>query len=432
MRGSIIHWRYVQSELAYRWKRTVLLVAGIALAVTLVTTLDVLSRAFADLATVPFRNLGADLIVQRSATQSAMPKEMGIILPYSAEPITTDELQRLAAEPGVSQAAGFVLLWNLGKGRFISITGVPLAANAPALGPGKIRNWLIQGRLPMPGAREVLVERHYGAFFRLAPGSSVEIGGEPYAVTGVVDILEGSQIVASNFYMDIDEARRLANLPANLVNQVFLKLSDMAQTESVKNRIAAWLPHASVTSPGTMLQLFGGVSQTIGRFRIVAVLAGALAALALGATFVFGNLVERSRELAILRVLGWEQKQVRREIATEMAADRRFARPRPAGGRQRSARAYQHQSAGQPAGRESGELRRRRFPSRRQHPRIASDADRLGLAVGTDRRHYRARYLRLVDGGRPQVKELMGCDQGVLRRFIPRQMASMKLFPLSC
>ena len=317
--ADLIHWRYVGSELAFRWKRTALLVAGIALAVTLVTTLDILSRAFADLATVPFRNLGADLIVQRSATQTAVPKDMGIILPYSAEPITIDEMKRLAAEPGVSQAAGFVLLWNLGKGRFISITGVPLAPDAPALGPGKIRNWLIQGRLPAPGAREVLVERHYGAFFQLKPGSTVDIGGEQYAVTGVVDILEGSQIVASNFYMDIDEARRLANLPANLVNQVFLKLSDMAQTESVKNRIASWLPHASVTSPGTMLQLFGGVSQTIGRFRLVAVLAGALAALALAATFVFGNLVERSRERAILRVIGWEQGQVRREIAAEMA-----------------------------------------------------------------------------------------------------------------
>lgn len=314
-----IHWRYVRSELAFRWKRTALLIAGIALAVTLVTTLDILSRAFADLATVPFRNLGADLIVQRSAMQSAVPKEMGIILPYSAEPIASDEFKRLAAEPGVARAAGFVLLWNLGKGRFVSITGVPFAADAPALGPGKVRDWLIAGRLPNPGAREVLVERHYGAFFQLKPGSSVDIGGQQYAVTGVVDILEGSQIVASNFYLDIDEARRLANLPATMVNQVFLKLSDMAQTESVKDRIAGWMPHASVTSPGTMLQLFGGVSQTIGRFRLVAVLAGALAALALGATFVFGNLVERSRELAILRVIGWEQNQVRREIAAEMA-----------------------------------------------------------------------------------------------------------------
>ena len=138
-------------------------------------------------------------------------------------------------------------------------------------------------------------------------------------MVGVVDIEQGSQIVSSNFYMDINEARQLADLPPDLVNQVFLKVSDMAQTETVKSHIATWLPHASVTSPGTMLQLFGGVSQTIGRFRSVAVVAGALAALALGATFVFGNLVERSRELAILRVIGWEQKQVRREIVAEMA-----------------------------------------------------------------------------------------------------------------
>ncbi len=319
MAGSFIHWRYVSSELTYRWKRSALLIAGIALAVALVTTLDVLGRAFGDLATVPFRNLGADLIVQRSATQSAVPKQMGIMLPYSAEPISAAELQRLAQEPGVTEAAGFVLLWNLGKGSFISVTGIELAPNAPALGPGRVRDWLYQGRLPTPGTREILVERHYGAFYRLAPGSTVDIGGEQFIVVGVVDIEQGSQIVSSNFYMDINEARQLAGLPPSLVNQVFLKLSDMAQTETVKNHIASWLSHASVTSPGTMLQLFGGVSQTIGRFRSVAVVAGALAALALGATFVFGNLVERSRELAILRVIGWEQKQVRREVAVEMA-----------------------------------------------------------------------------------------------------------------
>jgi putative ABC transport system permease protein len=319
MAGPFVHWRYLSSELSYRWKRSALLIVGIALAVALVTTLDTLGRAFADLATVPFRNLGADLIVQRSATQSAVPKQMGIMLPYSAEPITAAEFQRLAKEPGVSQAAGFVLLWNLGNGSFISITGIPLTLGAPALGPGRVHDWLYQGRLPTPSTREVLVERHYGAFYRLSPGSQVDIGGEPFSVVGVVDIEQGSQIVSSNFYMDINEARQLANLPPDLVNQVFLKVSDMAQTEAVKKHIASWLSHASVTSPGTMLQLFGGVSQTIGRFRSVAVVAGALAALALGATFVFGNLVERSRELAILRVIGWEQQQVQHQVAVEMA-----------------------------------------------------------------------------------------------------------------
>ena len=319
MTAGPICWRYVWSEIAYRWKRSALLIGGVALAVTLVVTLDILGRAFTDLATVPFRNLGVDLIVQRSPTTAAVPKDMGIMLPYSAEPITNDEFRRLAAEPGVTQAAGYVLLWNLGKGRFISISGIALTHDAPALGPGQVRNWLIKGRLPTPGSLEVLVERHYGAFYRLAPGAKVDIGSETFTVSGVVDIREGSQIVASNFYMDIDEARRLAGLPPGLVNQVFLKLADMAQTETVKNRIAAWLPRASVTSPGTMLQLFGGVSQTIGRFRSVAVAAGTLAAFALSATLVFGNLVERRREVAILHVIGWEQQQVQREIAVEMA-----------------------------------------------------------------------------------------------------------------
>jgi hypothetical protein len=115
--NHLVHWHYLTSEIAYRWKRAALLIGGIALAATLVVMLDVLGRGFADVATVPFRNLGADLIVQRNATQTAVPKEMGIMLPYSAQPITPTELAKLAVEPGVKQAAGFVLLWNLGAGR---------------------------------------------------------------------------------------------------------------------------------------------------------------------------------------------------------------------------------------------------------------------------------------------------------------------------
>ena len=122
-------------------------------------------------------------------------------------------------------------------------------------------------------------------------------------VVGVIDIKEGSQIASSNFYMDIDEARSLAGLSAGLVNQVFLKVADIADTETVKQHIAAWLPRASVASPGTMLQLFGGVSQTIGRFGPVAVGVGASAALALSAMLVLGVAAERRREFALLRVL---------------------------------------------------------------------------------------------------------------------------------
>ncbi|HEY4981714.1 MAG TPA: ABC transporter permease [Pseudolabrys sp.] len=319
MTRRLVHWNYLRSEMLYRWRRTALLIGGIALAATLVVTLDILGRAFADVATVPFRNLGADLIVQRSATQSAVPKQMGIMLPYSAQPIASEELVRLAAEPGVAQAGGFVLLWNFGSGSFFSISGIPLDANASNLGPGRAREWLIKGRLPVNGEREILVERHYGAFYRLEPGSSIDIAGNAFKIVGVVEIKEGSQIAASNFYMEIGAARELGSLPPGLVNQVFLKVADMAETESIKQRIAKWMPRASIASSGTMLQLFGGVSQTIGSFRSVGVAAGAAAAQALSAMLVLGALTERRKEMAVLRVIGWESSQVRRQIAVEMA-----------------------------------------------------------------------------------------------------------------
>jgi hypothetical protein len=135
MTPRLVHWHYLRSEMLHRWRRTALLIGGLALAATLVVMLDILGRAFADVATVPFRNLGADLIVQRSALQSAVPKQMGIMLPYSAQPIASEELVRLAAEPGVAQAAGFVLLWNLGGGSFFSIS-VRWTPTHPPWGPG--------------------------------------------------------------------------------------------------------------------------------------------------------------------------------------------------------------------------------------------------------------------------------------------------------
>ena len=189
----------------------------------------------------------------------------------------------------------------------------------------------------------------------------------------------------------------------------------MAQTESVKGRIASWMPHASVTSPGTMLQLFGGVSQTIGRFRLVAVLAGALAALALGATFVFGNLVERSRELAILRVIGWEQKQVRREIAAEMALQGLIAGLIALGLLAIASNLLGHISMNLPAslaGENPANFAGGGFADRRQQGRAAGDVDGLGLAVRSHRRH-RSRSAYAAGGWRPTASQPVGGDQGL-------------------
>ncbi len=293
-------------------------VVGIAMAVALVVLLDVLGRAFVDISILPFKNLSSDLIVQRSATKSSIPEEMGLMLPYSAQVITAAELSRLKSEQGVLEVGGYVLLWNFGRGRFFSISGLSFDTDSAKLGPAKVRDWLIKGRLPEAGQKEVLVERHYGAFYRLKPGKTIKLAGETYTVSGVVDLTGGSQMASSNFYLDINQARQLAKLPNDAVNQVFLKLAHIDKTESIKKHIATWLPQASITSPGTMLKLFGGISQVIGSFRSAALAGGALAASALILMLLSGTMAERRRETSVLRTLGWTRHQVRRQLSAEM------------------------------------------------------------------------------------------------------------------
>ena len=147
---------------------------------------------------------------------------------------------------------------------------------------------------------------------------SVEIGGKTFTIVGVIDIKEGSQIASSNFHMDIDEARSLAKLPTGLVNQVFLKVADIADVETVKQRVAGWLPRASVASPGTGAAAIRGRVADYPPIRPVAVGVGAAAALALSAMLVLGVTSERRREFALLRVLGWQDGQVRRQMTVEM------------------------------------------------------------------------------------------------------------------
>ena len=238
-------------------------------------------------------------------------------------------------------------------------------------------------------------------------------------MVGIAEIKEGSQIAASNFYMDIEEARALATLPAGLVNQVFLKVADMAETERVKQSIAAWLPRASIASPGTMLQLFGGVSQTIGRFGPLAVAVGAAAALALSAMLVLGVIAERRRELAVLRVLGWHSAQVRRQLAVEMAVQGLLGGLLALALVALGVALMSRVAISLPASsvrRKSRQFRAWRIQGRQQRHQSAGRDHAVGLARTGRDRNARGRTMGMAVVGGEWAAEPVGSDKGLILR----------------
>jgi ABC-type antimicrobial peptide transport system permease subunit len=322
-----IHGTYLIREMLYRWGRSIFVVGGVGLAVSMVILLPILGQGFQSLAQLPFKNLAADLVVQQGTTKSTLPETMGLMIPYSAQPIAEETWNSLSTIEGVTEVMGTVLLWNFAPGKFFSVSGIPLKSGIEngnetkiqvnLIGPARVKEWLIKGRMPKPGKYEALVERHYGAFYSLKPGKTINIGNTIFTISGIVDIQKGSQIASANFYLDINEARRLVKMEDGHVNQLFLRVSDPAKADAAKASIHKIIPTSSVVSADSFLTLLGTLSRLTGQFQQVTSSVAGVMALLLLIVFLRGSMGERQREAAVLRAIGWSRIHVRKQLSAE-------------------------------------------------------------------------------------------------------------------
>src|SRR4030067_76437 len=92
---------------------------------------------------------------------------------------------------------------------------------------------------------------------------------------------------------------------SNGVNIVYLRLKNPSLLSHVKTSIARQLNGVSVTSSDSFLEVMGGVSRISDQFSFI------VSIIALGGAFfliikaMLSNLIERSREIGILKAVGW-------------------------------------------------------------------------------------------------------------------------------
>jgi len=313
-----MNYRYMFKELRYHRHRTLVNVLGIAVGIALFVSINAVSTAYQDAVSLPFKNLGADLVVQRPEKHGAdavqRPESMrGIRLPFSNQILPPADLKKLAAIDGVASMATSLLLWEFDRGGFRTILGVDLSQ--PSLGPVKVKSWLKKGRFPEhPG--EAILEKHYAKFHRTNLGGRITIGGKPFTVVGLLEIREGSQIAAANIYLPLNDAQTLLKEP-NAVNVAYLRLKNPALMTPVKTRIGQELQGVSVTSSDSFLELMGGVSKISDQFSLLVSLIALGGAIFLIIKTMLANLVARSNEIGILKAVGWTERDVQQQLMGE-------------------------------------------------------------------------------------------------------------------
>jgi ABC-type antimicrobial peptide transport system permease subunit len=312
-------YRYVLKELHHHHHRTLVNVVGIAVGIALFVSINAVSTAYQKAVSLPFKNLGADLVVQRperrtmGSTQA--PESMrGIRLPFSNQLLPSEDLRKLASIEGVGAMASSLLLWEFDQGGFRTIMGVDLSQ--PSLGPVKVKEWLKEGRFPQQEG-EAILEKHYAKFHHATIGARMKIGGRDFTVVGLLEIKEGSQIASANIYLPLADAQDLFGESSKAVNVVYLRLNSPSLLSQVKTQISRQLNGVSVTSSDSFLELMGGVSKISDQFSLLTSLIALGGAIFLIIKTMLGNLVARSSEIGILKAVGWTETDVQKQLMGE-------------------------------------------------------------------------------------------------------------------
>ena len=314
-----MNYRYIWEELRYRHHRALVNILGIAIGIALFVSINAVSTAYQKAVSLPFKNLGADLVVQkpekRAVDAAQTPTSMrGIRLPFSNQLLPSEEIEKLGSLDGVGSMASSLLLWEFDEDGFRTIMGVDLSQ--PSLGPVKVKEWLAEGRFPNQSG-EVVLEKHYAKFHHGQLGSTMSIGGRQFTVVGLLEIKEGAQIASSNIYLPLADAQKLLAGEANGVNIVYLRLSNPSLLSQVKSQIAKEAPGVSVTSSDSFLEVMGGVSKISDQFSLLVSVIALGGAVLLIIKTMLSNLVARSNEIGILKAVGWTEKDVQKQLMGE-------------------------------------------------------------------------------------------------------------------
>ena len=136
-------------------------------------------------------------------------------------------------------------------------------------------------------------------------------------MVGLLEIKEGSQIASANIYLSLSDARKLLPKEDKGVNVVYLRLKNASSLERVKTQIDRQLSGVSVTSSDTFLELMGGVSKIVDQFSLLLSIIALGGAISLIIKTMLANLIARSREIGILKAVGWTGRDVRKQLMGE-------------------------------------------------------------------------------------------------------------------
>jgi putative ABC transport system permease protein len=276
-------------NLVRRRTRSLLTVLGIGIAVASVVALSGLAKGFGE----QFNSIG------RGGGVDLMALEAGISdMQFSA--IDDRVAKAIAALPEVKSVSGIVF-------GFSSAENIPLLfVQGYQPNSDGIRHFRIVEGEALSGTRQALVGRTAADAMGLSVGESVNVLGSRFRVVGLFET--GVAFEDSAMVISLREAQALFGGP-HKVGFLGIALRDPRQADSVLRELEERFPEISVSKTSEFsesLPDLQAMDAMIGAISFLAVLVGGIGMM----NTVFMSVFERTREIGVLRALGWRKGRV--------------------------------------------------------------------------------------------------------------------------
>jgi ABC-type antimicrobial peptide transport system permease subunit len=313
---------YLANELYYQRRRTLAAIIGLSVGIALLIVLNSLSAAYREAAHAPLKEIGADVTVQRPGN---VPEQLtGAVFPCSAVTIRDDQVKKIQGLPGVRGIGKAVLLWVFDPQRAWIVLGIE---QNNTVGPATLSRAVTEGRFLEEGKPEALIELSFARQFHIKVGDTISVAKSSYPIVGVVDASRAAKIAVANVYLPLAEAQKLATGSPQVqsvspfqsadVNLLFIK-SDQEKITSLASAIPTIVgKKATIGTPDSFLKLLGSLFALSDKFTMAASLIAIIVAMLIAFKTMAGNIAERSREIGVLKAVGWTNRNVVTQLLAE-------------------------------------------------------------------------------------------------------------------
>jgi ABC-type antimicrobial peptide transport system permease subunit len=278
--------------------RTLLTVVGIGIAMLAIVLLGAMGEGMIDAFSGMAGGMGAQLIGIEAGASVDLSK------------IDEGTVRRIAAMPGVRAAEGFLTGYvSLGDLPFFIVFGYPPRGLA-------IREFRIVEGEPLTTNRQILLGRVAAENLGREVGQTVRIFERAFKVVGIYET--GLPFQDGGSVVTLRDAQSLFGQPGQ-VSFMGVWLEEAEEAEQVAQQVEARFPEVSLSKASAFAEDLTDMQALRSSTWAIAAMALIVGGLGMTNTMVM-SVIERTREIGVLRALGWRQARVVWMIVRESIA----------------------------------------------------------------------------------------------------------------